>query len=169
MRNKRFLLGLLAFLMVFGAAIKPAMAYFTTYTHAKGGYTVFRESTTEIDESFKDWTKTLQIKNTEGSPIFIRARAYVGDMYVEKLKISGTGWSKGSDGWWYYKDPVKAGDRAADLIVKIEGVPEAEADDSFNVAIVYESTYAVYDHSGHAHANWDKILDKGQTTTGGQG
>ncbi|MBQ9249363.1 MAG: hypothetical protein IJ179_11470 [Oscillospiraceae bacterium] len=159
MNKKKLCLVLLAVILVMSSWITPALAYFTTYTRAKGGYTVQLKTTTNIDESFEDWTKSLTVTNTEGAAVYIRARAYAGSTYT--LKYSGSGWTyNADDGWWYYGPAVAAGESAAVLNVKITDIPEATEVGSFNVAVVYESTPVQYNADGSSYADWDMVLDR---------
>ena len=128
----------------------------------------------EIQEDFKDWTKTVSIENTEGSPVWIRARAYAGVTYP--LVVTGeSGWYDGGDGWWYYSAPVADFETTANLYVSITGIPAADAEDhqfaSFNVAVVYESTRVHYGEDGEPlAADWNAVLDTGTAAppAGGQ-
>ena len=79
MKLKKLLLPLLAAVLVLSAAVPSAMAYFTTYTRAKGGYTIRLSRTTTITEEYGDWQKSVTIQNTEGGAVFVRARAYIGE------------------------------------------------------------------------------------------
>ena len=49
-------LSLLSAALISSAGIKGAMAYFTTYTTAEGGYVIHLGDKTEIKESFDSWT-----------------------------------------------------------------------------------------------------------------
>ena len=129
MNKRKWLLALLALVMILTAAIQPAMAYFTTYTRAKGGYTVYRDATTTIDEQYEDWVKYVTITSVDGEPVFVRARAYTGS---EVLKV--------------YIDEVPI---------------NPENDLGFDVAVVYESTVALYKPDGSAYAKFDEVLDQG--------
>ncbi len=159
MKLKHIILPLLAVALLIGAVIQPAMAYFTTYTRAKGGYTIRQSTTTFIDESFDDWQKTVTIQNKEGKAVFIRARAFAGSEYT--LTYTGENWSDGSDGWYYYSEALPAGTTASALVVSISNLPKAEEGGNFNVAVVYESTPVQYEDDGTTFADWDMILDRG--------
>ena len=160
MNKRKWLLALLALVMILTAAIQPAMAYFTTYTRAKGGYTVYRDATTTIDEQYEDWVKYVTITSVDGEPVFVRARAYTGSEF--SLHYEGDNWSDGGDGWWYYALPLEKGQSAAVLKVYIDEVPiNPENDLGFDVAVVYESTVALYKPDGSAYAKFDEVLDQG--------
>ena len=110
MNKRKWVLVLLTFALILSASIQPAMAYFTTFVRAKGGHPVSMGDTTTIEETFKDWTKTVVIRNKEGSePVFIRAKVIYTDL-SNKLgfTVAGTGWTAlQADGYYYYssKEP----------------------------------------------------------------
>ena len=158
MKKKQSILVLLALVMILGAWITPALAYFTTYARAKGGYTVSLETHTEIDESYSDWKKTITVRNTEGKPVYVRARAFAGSDFT--LSYSGENWHDGGDGWWYYDAPLAEGESSAALTAAIGNIPEADEGVTFNVAVVYESTPVQYKADGTAYADWTMTLDR---------
>ena len=160
MNKKKLCLVLLAVILIVSAWITPALAYFTAYTRARGGYTVQLKTTTEIDESFKDWTKSLTITNTEGKEIYVRARAFAGSEYKLTYSSSGNRWRDGGDGWWYYGAALAEGESAAVLNVKISDIPAATETSSFNVAVVYESTPVQYKADGSSYADWSMTRDR---------
>lgn len=159
MKKFNILAATLAVLLVLGAGIGSAMAYFTTYVRAEGGMVIHLGDREEITEEFSNWTKHVVItSDQESQPVYIRARGYAGVQY--DLTYSGSGWTDGGDGWWYYSEIVPGGGSTAPLDVKIDNVPKnAKNGDSFNVAVVYESTLVRYDAEGNPYANWDEILD----------
>ena len=163
MKLKKVVFNLLAVVLLLGVLIPtvvpPVMAYFTTYTRAKGGYTIHLTGVTTIDEEFQNWEKTVTITNKEGKDVFVRARGYAGSQFT--LTYSGEGWSDGGDGWWYYGPALSAGKTANPLVIAISNLPEAEEGDSFNVAVVYESTLVQYNADGTTKADWEMILDPG--------
>ncbi len=62
MKNKTFWLGAAAIVMAGSMTAQSAMAYFTTYVKAKGGYEITLGSETEIEEKVKDMTKEEAFK-----------------------------------------------------------------------------------------------------------
>ena len=167
MKDFKKRLAVIAVLLITALSIKPAIAYFTAYTQAEGERTIHLSGKTDIEEifSFDNWTKTVTIENTEGEDVFIRVKAFAGETY--KLTVEGEGWEE-KDGWWYFESPVAAGASTKDLNVKIEGVEEADPENTdFNVAIVYESAPVRYSADDEPYADWDAKLDTG-TLTGGE-
>lgn len=163
MKLKKMILPLLAVVLLLCAAVPSVMAYFTTYTRAKGGYTIRLTGVTSIDEKFDNWQKFVTIKNEEGEAVFIRAKAYVGENSGIELNYTGKGWSAGDGGWWYYYPAVIAGQSSGPLVISISNYPEAlDEGDNFNVIVIYESATAVYNADGTPDMNcWNEILDRG--------
>ena len=159
MQKRRIALAVLAFVLVLSAAIGPAMAYFTTYTQARGGFTVNLQTTTEIKERVDMWDKYVSIQNTKGQQVMVRVKAYAGSQYT--LEYSGEGWAPGADGWDEYAVPVEAGQSTPELHVHIGNIPEAEAESEIGVAVVYECAPVQYDGNGKAYAAWEKKLEGG--------
>lgn len=172
MKFRKAALGLLAVVLVLGALIQPVLAYFTCNTDAKGVVPIVLGKKTEIEETFDNWTKHLTVSNDPDSEqdVYIRARAYTGSTY--QLSITpANGWSAGSDGWYYYADPVAPGGSTSALDVEILNVPATpEGYAAFNVAIVYESAPVYHDEDGSPlPADWDIPLDVvTETYTGGE-
>ena len=164
MKLKKLLLPLLAAVLVLSAAVPSAMAYFTTYTRAKGGYTIRLSRTTTITEEYGDWQKSVTIQNTEGGAVFVRARAYIGEASGIQLGYSGEGWSGSADGWYYYYPAVIAGASSKPLLVSISNYPKSpDEGENFNVIVVYESTPAKYKADGSPDPDWTMTLDTGVT------
>ena len=166
MKKFNILAATLAVILVLGAGIGSAMAYFTTYVKAEGGMVIHLGNKQDITEEWKEGSKHVKIKNLEESqPVYIRARAYAGSLYQLDYSGSDERWELNEeDGWYYYKDIVPAGGNTEDLLVKIKNVPrEAEEGDSFNIAVVYESTLVRYrtnaEGETETYADWDEILD----------
>lgn len=163
-------LALTAIVAVAWAGIGKTWSYFTTYAEAAGGYTIRLGDRTEITEDFSEWTKHVVISNEESSePVYIRVKAFSGSQYT--LTYSGEGWSLGSDGYYYYNEMVNGGGATGALDLKIGGIPEEpEAQERFNVVVVYESTPVKYHEDGSAYTvhetDWSELLDGGSTERG---
>lgn len=153
-RFKNILLISFAVIFIAAAGIGEAWSYFTTYASAKGGYAINLSFETEIHESFKDWTKIIEIKSKEDSmPVYVRARAYCGRGY--ELEYTGTDWEEHDDGYYYYKEILYGGETTTPLNVKILNIPENPEDgDDFEVVVVYESIPVKYDKDGNPYADW---------------
>ena len=162
MKHKFLLPAALAFALILGVSVQSAMAYFTTYASAEGGYSIsLPGSETDMGEDFSGWQKRVVVSNTEDSmPVFVRARAFAGDAYT--LTYSGEGWTPGSDGYYYYSDVLPGGAETTELLVNIDGIPEdVQSGDNFNVIVVYETTPVLYSEAGDAYADWTVTLDRG--------
>lgn len=169
MKKKQLFLLLTAFVMVVFATVGTSLAYFTTYATAKGGYPIHMGYQTELHESFSAMTKHVSISAAEDSqPVYVRAMAFAGSEFT--LTFSGEGWSKGSDGFYYYDSVLPGGETTAELKVKV-GVPEGkvyEEGETFNVVVIYESIPALYDETGAPYADWtQKVLTKTENAEGG--
>lgn len=162
MKKTKYFLALLAAVMILTAGVGQAMAYFTTYTEAKGTRIVRLGDETTITEKFADWTKELTIKNEEGSqPVYVRAKVFAPDTLAIDCPYgdSDPRWKKSDDGYYYYSDALAAGEPAGKLNVHISKIPlEAVKGDTFNVIVVYESTPVLYREDGTAYADWDNEL-----------
>lgn len=166
MKGKTMILASLALVLVLGASIGAASAFFTTYAVAKGGYPVqFQEETVEW---LSNWTKHVSVTNSETSSaaVFVRARAVWSDDYSVTYAAQ-EGWTDGGDGWWYYNTPVVPGGKTPDLDVHISDVPEKVTDGaSFNIVVYTESTPAGR-YTDPKSADWNNIVAKSEET--GQG
>ena len=181
MKQKSWILSLLALVLIACAMVQPALAYFTANTQADGAIPLYFERKTTIEEEVDGLHKAVTITNTGGDnpahavPVWVRARAYVGQEYLQYLEVSGTGWSQGDDGWWYYAAPVAVGDAAAVLHVALVDMPvDNGVEHKFkdvNVAVVYESITTYYNEDGtfrpYTAADWSKPLDTGTSTPSG--
>lgn len=153
MKKGKVLIAALAAVMIMTATIGSAMAYFSAYTTASGSQTVHLRPTTRIEERFDSWTKHITVTNTGEASCYIRAAVFAGGDIG--CSCSGSGWTNGGDGYWYYGEIVPAGGTTQVLEVSIRNVPEeAKEGDSFNVAVVYECTPVFYEQDGTAYADW---------------
>lgn len=155
LKKTRVLLVTAAAVLALAAGAQTAMAYFTTYATAKGGYTIHLGEKTSIDESFANWTKKVQIANTGSQPCFVRVKAFCGSQYT--LTFTGDGWTKGDDDYWYYNAVVPAGEKTGELDIAIGNTPANEAED-FNVIVVQEAAAVLYKADGTPYADWSQTL-----------
>ncbi len=162
-KSKTFWLTAAALALVGSISVHEAMAYFTTYVTAKGGYQITLGSSSTIEESFEDMTKHITISNTGSSECYVRVKVFCGDMvsisYFGTQDEAGTPyWSKNtSDGYWYYKDIVPVGGKTEELQAKIS-VP-ADFEESFDVIVIQECTPVLYQADGTPYADWEMELD----------
>lgn len=138
-KNRTFLTALIALVLVLGISAKSAMAYFTTYVKAQGGYTLTLGENSEIEEKVKDMTKSISIKNTGEQPEFVRVKVFYGSATGVTVTYNpSSGWSQGDDGYWYYDQALEVDESTSILEVKIEA--DSEKTSSFNVVVIQECT-----------------------------
>lgn len=157
--KKAFWLAAAALALVGTAGAGEAMAYFTTYVTAAGGYPVTLGYETEIEEDVSDMTKHVVITNTGETDCYVRVKVFSGSQF-EIAYTPGSGWSQEADGYWYYSEILPAGESTSELLAKIQ-VPEGYTD-TFNIVVVQECTPVLYDEGGQPYADWERKVD---TTT----
>lgn len=106
-------------------AVGGTLAFIVTYTHSLTN--VFTPANLDISITGE------KIKNTGDVPVYVRAAVVVnwvdenaivanapkvGENYTIDFNTAG-GWFQASDGFWYYKDPLPAGDPAPELIKRV--------------------------------------------------
>ena len=168
MKRKTTYLAALSLALVISTSLGTAWSYFTTNDSASGGFRLNLGSETRITETFDSWTKHVTVTNDADSQqsVYVRARAFAGMQYT--LTGSGAGWRDGGDGYFYYDGTeedhgiLDPGKKTAPLDIVIDGVPSPEPSvgrefdpDSFNVAVVYESTPVQYDENGKPYPDWN--------------
>lgn len=150
-----------------GITVESAMAYFTTYVTAKGGYTVELGFTrTEIEEKVEYGKKVITLTNTGDYDCYVRLKALTGDAYKDSLLYSEPGgagkWTPGADGYYYFSDIVVPKGTSTELEVKFAFPAEEEPTD-FNVIIIQECTPVLYDENGNPYADWSVTADVTQS------
>ena len=187
MKQKSWILSLLALVLIACAMVQPALAYFTANTQADGKIPLHFGRKTEIEEKVDGLHKAVTITNTGGDhpeyadPVWVRAKAYVGQQYKQYLVVQGDGWTSVADPddpdnpWWVYDTPVPVGQSAKVLNVSLVDMPVENGEEhqfkDVNVAVVYESVTAYYNFdaqgqpTGFKPADWTaKILDSGNSS-----
>ncbi|MBQ9662012.1 MAG: hypothetical protein IJV40_02530 [Oscillospiraceae bacterium] len=175
MKKRHILLIVLTFALIISANIQPAIAYFTTFVRAQGGYQITVGDTTKIKEKIKGKDKEVVIHSEEGSePVYVRAKVLYTGPY--DLTVSGENWTGPTDDYYYYTPILKAGEDTTTLKVTIEALltgEDATKDlkdgDSFSVVVVYETTPVRYAADGKEYADWDAQVIQVGSTTGGNG
>jgi hypothetical protein len=162
LKNKTFWLATIAVVLCASVSVPSAMAYFTTYVKAEGGYEITLGDETEIEEDVKDMTKSISIKNTGETDCYVRVKVFCGSelniTYSGAVDDSGNQyWTLDDDGYWYYKDILKVGSSSEVLNAKIN-LPE-DYKDKFNVVVVQECTPVLYKEDGTAYADWNAKVD----------
>ena len=168
MKKKYLTAGLLALAMIVLSGIKPALAYFTGTASASGGQTVTFGYASEAEEQVSGLTKTVTLRNTGETNVFVRARAFAGEQYTLQYEDI-EGWTLDEKGWYVYNKLVAPG-KSAVFKVTVSGIPEGMQDgDSLNVAVVYECTPAQYKADGTAYPDWNYAYQDVTKPEGGNG
>ncbi len=134
---KRKLTGKKAFLLVLSCTLLCAMGVLGTYSYLTAKSEIvtntFESGTLDpvIDEDISGDTKeSVSIKNNGNVTAYVRATVIVnwqndrGEVYGKtpvkdvdyEMEIPGSDWCKGSDGYFYYKFAVNAGDSTSELL-----------------------------------------------------
>ena len=158
-RKRTLCLAAAALVLTGTAGLGRAMAYFTTYVTAAGGYPVTLGYETEIEEEVNDMTKHIVISNTGDSDCYVRVKVFSGSQFEISFS-NGGGWSQSDDGYWYYEEILPVGESTSELLAAIT-VPE-DYTDTFNIVVVQECTPVLYHESGEPYADWEREVD---TTT----
>ena len=168
MNKKTIYLAAVAAFLAVGLSVGSAMAYFTTYAVAQGGYTIeLGEIETELEEKVDliDPKKEIKLKNTGDMDCFVRLKVLVGDAFKEDMKFTEPGeegkWTPGADGYYYYSDILKAEEMTTQLNVSFV-FPEEEVT-QFNVIVIQECTPVLYGEGGAPYADWNNKADVSQT------
>ena len=160
MKNRKIILILLVFSLIICANIQPAIAYFTTFTYAKGGHPIYLRDTTRIEEQFSQQTKHVIIRSDSNSePVWVRVKVFYAYLGIEKITISGaenpSKWQKGAEDdngyvFYNYTEPLLGGLPTEELTVKIEtkDTLTPEKGDQYDVIVIYESTPVRYAEDG---------------------
>ncbi len=160
MREKKmrtFWLGAAALLLVGSLSIPEAMAYFTTYVRAEGGYEITLGSRTDIHEDVSNMTKEITICNTGEAECYARVKVFSGSR-IGITYTADEAWSQKEDGYWYYETILPAGGSSSALHAKMV-LPSEDFKDSFNVIVVQECTPVLYKEDGTPYADWNAVVD----------
>lgn len=161
------LLTALGLVLLFGSAWKDSLAYFTTYTTARGCWPVTFGPDTDMKEEVEDLTKKLEIENTGGTDCFVRVRAYFAENMVDLSKVAEpdskddvSHW-RNEGSWWYYDRVLKPGEKTCKLEMTFAPLKELNLDpvvDTFHVVIVQEAAPVLYRQNGDGtytpYAEW---------------
>lgn len=161
--KKPVLLGAAALALIGTLSVGSAMAYFTTYSTAKGSVKMNIGFTETVPEETVDKDgKHVNIKNIGDYDCFVRVKVF--SVLPLDYKPS-EGWSAGDDGYWYYSPVLGAGKSTSELLVTFEYPENTEEDEKeeFNIIVVQECTPVVYDEAGNPAPDWNKVItDNGE-------
>ena len=163
MKKRTLILAVLAVVLVLSASIGSAVAYFTTYATARGGYVIYLGDRTEMEEHISNNRKTVQIFNRAQSagdigkyPVFVRVKAFTdSDGTLDYDANTGSLWQPKNDGYWYYQKPLYAGTAAHPegavtdpFVVTINLNRALKEGEELDVIVVYDSVAAVFNADG---------------------
>ena len=144
--NRKILL-VISLVLVLSITVGLTMAYFSDHTAAKGGMKVALGSQTEIEEDQPDdHTKTIIINNTGETDVMVRVAVYGPG----EISYSGSGWTNGNDGYWYYNSIIPA-EKSSEALTATWEVP-ADLGDDYSVVVTQEAEMVVYDAKGKVAA-----------------
>lgn len=159
MKFKKYLMIAAALALVSLASVKTTMAYFTDHKETTGGVTLsLGDSRLTPHETVEGLVKHITVENTGNYDVFIRVKAVYGSNYdASVVDNTSAGWELKDDGYYYYKDVVKAHETAPELQLQIKVKDNTAIENSFNVVIVQEATLAIYD-GDKVSADWSKTV-----------
>ncbi len=146
-----------AIVLIAGIGVQSAMAYFTTYVTAEGGYEITLGSQTTVEEEVEDMTKHITISNTGKSACYVRVKVFSGSQITISFSGDERWVYNEDDGYYYYEEIVPVGGSTKQLLAEIT-VPEDYMDE-FNVIVVQECTAVLYTEDGTAYADWENVTD----------
>lgn len=151
-RWKRSGILLAAVIVLLAGAVGGTWAFLVAQSEPVQNNFTYAHVRCTIDEKFDGTTKSdVKIQNTGDIPAYIRARIVVtwkdasGNVSAVPVKDSdyimtmGTGWTKGTDGYWYCKTAVDAGGETPVLITKCEKKGNAPKDYDLSVEILADA------------------------------
>lgn len=162
MNKKKIFLFAATIAMILATTTESAMAYFTTYATAEGGY-VIHLGDTYIEEDVDGWIKRANVRN-DGQPAYVRVTAFAGEEYTLEFTYDPDLWSIlddnkdgiPDDGYYYYNEILYTGGTTDVIEIAISGIPTKPNDgDHFNVIVICESTPVLYDPNGVPYPDWD--------------
>ncbi len=140
-KNAKLLAACLLAVAIIFTSVKGTMAFFSDYEEAVGKQPVHLYAETVIHEPVDtNDNKHVTIENTGETSLIVRVKVfYSGDMvkFTDKENKSVE-----VDGWWYYKDILKAGETTSELFVEVikENAPEYD----FDIVVIEEAERIVY-------------------------
>ena len=145
MKNKTKLVIALSLILCLTASVGFTLAYFTDYESAKGGAVVDLSGQTEVVETFDENNKEVVIKNTGDTDMVVRLKVFGDENHMTENSTNNKDWVKGSDGFWYYKKVLPAGEDASMFKVDVSGKIDPGDPIDFEITVVHESQRVTYD------------------------
>lgn len=161
MKKRTLILAVLAVLLVMVSSIGSAVAYFTTYVSARGGYVIHLGDRAEIKERIDKNSKIVTIRNYPNDledlgkyPVFVRVKAFADS--DAKLDVSSNAlypdnpdalWEQDGENCWRYRKALFAGEETNPAFT-IDVISNRTLQDDetmiLDVVVVYESVPAVF-------------------------
>lgn len=154
--TRRITMAVLAVCLCAAAAVGVSLAYYTDTSNATGSVPFSVSPGTEITETFDGMNKDITIKNEATTPVVVRFKAVYpsADFATVTVESSSANWVvlNEDDGWIYYAQPLMGGAETDQLDVKVD--PRDDAPSSFDITVIQQSAYAVYDAAGNLTATF---------------
>lgn len=152
-RWKRSGILLAAVIVLLAGAVGGTWAFLVAQSEPVQNNFTYAHVRCTIDEKFENGVKSdVQIQNTGDIPAYIRARIVVtwkdanGNVSStvpvkdsDYTMTMGTGWTKGTDGYWYCNTEVDAGRETSALITTCEKKGNAPKDYDLSVEILADA------------------------------
>ena len=166
MISKKSLSALLAVMLLCVTTIGLTTAYFSATDTAAGSAEVNLTPDTKIDEGETGKDKQISISNSEtGAPVVVRMQIFGPDERFMTVTLpSGSSWTEGGDGWYYYTKVLQPGEATAgtvDAVIKasLTEAEQFELGDNFNVTVVHEAQVVTYNGTSVATpSGWDASI-----------
>lgn len=147
-RWKRSGILLAAVIVLLAGAVGGTWAFLVAQSEPVQNNFTYAHVRCTIDEKFENGVKSdVTIKNTGDIPAYIRARIVVtwkdanGNVSAVPVKDSdytmtmGTGWTKGTDGYWYCKTAVNPDGFTPELITECKKTSNADVPDGYDLSV----------------------------------
>ena len=147
-RWKRSGILLAAVIVLLAGAVGGTWAFLVAQSEPVQNNFTYAHVSCTINEEFDGTTKSnVKIQNTGDIPAYIRARIVVtwkdasGNVSAAPVKVSdytmtmGTGWTKGTDGYWYCKTAVNPDDFTPELITECKKTANPNAPEDYDLSV----------------------------------
>lgn len=180
---------LVSLLLLLGIAIGSTVAFLATRTAAKKNTFTPSKVSSQVTEHFDGTTKSdVAVTNTGDVDAYLRATVNItwrkdqntadqtvtakvpkeGDDYT--ITYSGTGWAKGTDGYWYYLTPVAPGKSTDKLIESCKQLDGADVPTGYHLSVeIIASAIQSVPAKAVGEAWGVTITENGVTDTAGGG
>lgn len=148
---------ILSLALILTAVLGATAAYLTTRSSGITNTFTPAAVTCEVDETLNGADKVIKVKNTGDADAYIRVALVAtwqdssGTVYIKAPKEGtdytvshGTGWVKGSDGYYYHQADVDVGATTETAITVVKGSTSAPTTDySLHVEVLAEAVQVV--------------------------